>query len=91
MALFNFELSLSDRALLEVHRIRMGARSSADALRYLIRGWNGPAAAEVEALPDVRDQAPIPPTKVRVAAKSAARSVQFGPKAAEPGSRLKKR
>jgi hypothetical protein len=41
-----FDLTDEDRALLEAHRIRMGKRSHAEALRALIRGPGPSRAAE---------------------------------------------
>jgi hypothetical protein len=102
MALFNFELSVADRALLEAHRQKLGARSAADAIRYLIRGWTGPADEAEDAPPrlPVSGRSATQAVSVRgrsaaktitVAGKSAAQTVQIGPTAVAPGERLKKK
>jgi len=46
MAVFTIDLTPEDRALLEAHRVRLGARSHADAVRLLIRGSDGVPATD---------------------------------------------
>jgi hypothetical protein len=62
MAVFTFDLSAEDRATLEAHRIRMGARSHAEALRRLIRGDAAGSVPPSQAIPPGMVLVPREPT-----------------------------
>lgn len=106
MKLFTVKLTDDERARLEAHRAAMGERAQTDVIRRWIAGpvVSDRQPLEPPDLPDVRQQAPIPPTRhptvsvsgksasktITVSGKSAAQTVPFGPVQRRPGDLAKK-
>ena len=91
MAKFIFEMPADLAEAVETHRIRTGAKATAEAVRDLL--WGGLRACDERSVSAPTNHAgrQVAQRKANEVARALVGAVQLGPAPSAPGSRLKKR